>query len=134
MKIYGLLECYSIIKYLMKKKEVQIVIAGVPARTLIGMDGDEPIYLTREEELSGITKEIKLKYKRHNKKVKNPVKVLDKLKTDTEFHVNTGSTSRYLYELPHEDVINGHKVVLAGGAIIQTPEVKRLRDIFDDET
>lgn len=125
-------KCYGVVTK--KKKEVQIVIAGVPARTLIGMDGDEPIYLTREEELSGITKEIKLKYKRHNKKVKNPVKVLDKLKTDTEFHVNTGSTSRYLYELPHEDVINGHKLVLAGGAIIQTPEVKRLRDIFDDET
>lgn len=124
-------KCYGVVTK--EKNELQIIIAGVPARTLIGMDGDEPIYLSREEELSGITKDIKLKYKKHNKKVKNPLKVLDKLATDAEFHVNTGTTSRYLYELPHEEIINGHKVILAGGAIIQHPETKRLRDIFDDD-
>ena len=123
-------KCYGVVTK--ERHELQIVIAGVPARSIIGIDGDEPIYITREEELSGINKDIKLKYKRNNNKIKNPVKVLDKLKTDTEFHVNTGSTSRYLYELPHQEIINGHKVLLAGGAIIQTPEVKRLRDIFDE--
>ena len=50
-------KCYG---YINTKGELKLTIAGIPARTIIGMKDGSPVYLTREEELAGITKEQKL--------------------------------------------------------------------------
>lgn len=115
-------KCYGVVTE--KKKELQLVIAGIPAKTLVAMDGDKPIYLTRENELAGL---------KPNEKITNPIEVLDRLSDRFEFKVNTGTTCRYIYDLPHTEIIDGHEIELAGGAIIQTLESKMIKDVFDDE-
>ena len=115
-------KCYGVVTK--DKNELQLVIAGVPAKTLVSMDGDKPIYLTRENEMAGL---------QPDEEIKNPLEVLDRLSDKFIFKINTGTTCKYIQELPHTEVINGHEIELAGGAIIQTLESKMIKDLHDDE-
>lgn len=119
-------KCYASITYNEKlgKNELAATIAGVPRRTIIAMDGDEPIYLTREEELAGIT----IKKKLEGKDSYDPFKAIENLHVDFKFTVNTGFTAKYLIDTPHVEVIDGHVTELAGGCIIRKLPEKYIHD------
>ena len=121
-------KCYG---YITEDDELIATIAGVPARTLIGMRGDDLIYLTREEELAGITAEMKL----DNPKIQieDKLAALDNLKIGAKFKTNTGTTSTYIVDKPHIEIINGHKTQLAGGCVINKLAEKKIKDFTIDE-
>ena len=133
-------KCYG---YITESNEMKLVIAGVPERTLIGLGEDgKPIYLTREEEIKGITKEIMMnpKYRENKsqkklfKKIRRNIDFLNRLYDKKEFRVNTGVTARYITSEPHIEVVNGHKVSTAGGCIINKLETKLVKDMdFTDD-
>lgn len=119
-------KCYGVITE--DRDELVLTVAGVPAKTIIGLGEDnKPIYLTREEEICGITPEDKLS--NPNIKIENVWQGLDNLTHEFEFKVNTGTTCRYLTEKPHEEIIEGHKVWTCGGAIIIKLDAKMIKDI-----
>ena len=120
-------KCYGLIT---ESGEFQATIAGIPARTLIGrMEGSTgvPVYLTREEELSGISP--KQKMKNPDIKIRDPVKALDNLRDTTRFTINTGTRAYYIIEEPHEEMIDGHLTEIAGGAVISKLDEKYIKDI-----
>lgn len=134
-------KCYG---YITENNEMKLVVAGVPERTLIGMKDDKPIYLTREEEIKGISKELKLTtYKEYtrkhsgkflNKKIRRNIDFLNRLYDNKEFKVNTGVTARYIVSEPHIEIVNGHKISTAGGCIINKLESKLVHDMdFTDD-
>lgn len=116
-------KCYGVIT---NKEELKITIAGIPEKTIIGMNGEKPIYLTREEEIAGITKEQKLQ---NNKINFNQYIGLNNLKHEYTFHVNTGTTSKYVYNEPNIQIIDGHRIQTCGGCVIQKLEEKKIKDI-----
>lgn len=117
-------KCYG---YINTKGELKLTIAGIPARTIIGMKDGSPVYLTREEELAGITKEQKLADP--DIEIQDKEKVLDLLSHHSLFKVNTGTTSYYIVEKPHVENINGHMTELAGGCVISKLTEKYIKDI-----
>lgn len=119
-------KCYG---FITEKSEFKATIAGVPERTIIGMNGEKPIYLRREEELGGITKEMKLK----GEDKFDVYEALDNIKDEFKFYVNTGSTSKYLVELPHIEIIDGHEIETSGGCIISTPDSKEISETDLDD-
>ena len=104
-------KCYGVVE----NGKLKITVAGIPARTITGMDGETPIYYTREMELS--------------RNITDPVKALDELKTNFSFQINTGTTALYRWTEPHKEVINGHEVDTAGGCIINKLSTKMIKDI-----
>lgn len=118
-------KCYGVITNENGRQELKVTIAGVPDRTLIGMKKGRPIYLTREEELSGITKTAKL---RGNAAPVDPWKGLDKLEDYFKFKVNAGITCKYVHHFPGIQTVNGHKVETAGGMIIIPLKEKMIKD------
>ena len=113
-------KCYGVVIDQNGRPELQVTIAGVPARTIIGMDGETPIYKTREEELSEGTKD--------------PFEALDNLSEDMIFRINTGTTCDYsTMGKPHIEMINGHRIETAGGAIIQKLDAKQVKNMDLDE-
>jgi hypothetical protein len=123
-------KCYGIVTDNKKtgEKELQATIAGIPARTIIDMDGEIPVYLTREEEMAGITEDMKKG--NHNIKISNPFRALDNLTDNLVFHTNTGTTCSYRnMHAPYQTVINGHIIETAGGAIIQKLSEKRVKNL-----
>jgi len=127
-------KCYGVVIHNPKKdmEELQLTIAGIPARTLIDMKDGKPLYLTREEELSGITKDMKIN--NPGISIKDPMKSLDKLTEGVIFRVNAGSTCRYITIPIQEIMVNGHKIETAGGAIIKSLNEKIVHDIDCDYT
>lgn len=134
-------KCYG---YITENNEMKLVVAGVPERTLIGVKDEKPIYLTREEEIKGIYKDLKLgAYKedtrKHsgkflNKKIRRNIDFLNRLYDNKEFKVNTGVTARYIVSEPHIEIVNGHKISTAGGCIINKLESKLVHDMdFTDD-
>ena len=118
-------KCYGVVTQ--EHNELKLTIAGVPSRTMIGMENGKPKYLTREQELAG--------------KETDPVKALDKLKFGTEFTVNTGSTAIYIGAKgagslcePTILEVDGHEIHTAGGCVIRKTEKKVIRDMTYDET
>ena len=114
-------KCYGVVT----DKGLELTIAGVPSRTLVGMDGDIPIYVTREEELAG--------------EETDPVKALNNLDYDFKFHVNTGVCVLYIgaegYDTkrsPSTIMVNGHKVKTAGGCVIRKVEERLVKETADD--
>lgn len=106
-------KCYGVVT----SKGLEITIAGVPARTIIGMEGDKPIYYTREEELSGSEKD--------------PIKALDHLTDNFTFHINTGICALYIGALGYKterkpEIINidGHEIHTAGGCVLNKLDTK----------
>lgn len=116
-------KCYGVVT----DKGLEITIAGVPARTIIGMENGQPKYLTREEELSdGET---------------DPFKALDHLQDDFTFKVNTGVCALYVGATGYGSArkpttlnINGHEVHTAGGCVIKKLPQKKVHDLAPKES
>lgn len=113
-------KCYGVVT----SKGLEITIAGVPARTLIGMEGDKPKYYTREEELSEGTE--------------SPIEALDKLADNFTFKVNTGVCALYIgaqgyktLRQPEIIYIDGHEIHTAGGCVLSPLESKTV--VLDPE-
>lgn len=123
-------KCYGVITEREKDGEViqdlKVTIAGVPERTLIGLKKGKPIYLTREEELAGITKTAKLK---GEAKEIDPWFGLDKMEDEFKFKVNTGVTCKYVNHYMGIQTVNGHKVETAGGCVIIPLKEKIIKDM-----
>ena len=124
-------KCYGVIQEEHGEDILIATIAGIPARTLIGKKDNELIYLTREEELCGITPAMKLE----EPDIKcDPMKGLKNIRERFMFHINTGTYSKYLVERPRIEVINGHEIETAGGCIIQKlseKSIKPMKEIDD---
>lgn len=120
-------KCYG---YVTEKEELKVVIAGVPERTVIGLNEDnKPIYLFREEELAGITKEQRLEDpERESYKIEDPYAALNNLSDNFRFKINSGVTAKYIVEEPHTEIINGHEISTAGGCIIRKLDDKMVHD------
>lgn len=127
-------KCYG---YITEKNELKLVVAGVPERTIVGLDQEnEPVYLTREDELKGITTEMLMnphrkdgsEHSTENKHIRRNIIFLDKLKDKTKFRVNSGVTAKYIADVPHTEIIEGHEVSTAGGCIISKLEEKLVHD------
>lgn len=120
-------KCYA---YVTEREELKAVIAGVPERTVIGLTEDnKPIYLTREEELAGISKEDRLSDPGKEKiKIEDPYAALAELSDNFKFKINSGVTARYIVEEPHTEIINGHEISTAGGCIIRKLDDKIVHD------
>lgn len=121
-------KCYG---YITEDDELVATIAGVPARTLIGKCDDKLIYLTREEELAGITAEMKLADP--DIQIEDKLAALDNLKIGAKFKTNTGTTSNYIVDKPHIEIINGHRTQLAGGCVITKLKEKQIKDFTIDK-
>ena len=120
-------KCYGVVT----DKGLEITIAGVPARTLIGMKNSQPIYYTREMELAQIAPDPD-----NLEPIKDPIKALENLKDDFAFKVNTGVCALYIgangYNTdrkPQIIDINGHKIHTAGGCVIKKLESKFIHNI-----
>ena len=122
-------KCYGVVFEEKEKPVFKATIAGVPARYLVGMDGEKPIYITREEELAGLTRSDILKGKRDF----DAFKALDNIKVGFKFKECTGTTCRYIDDVPHIEYVNGHRIETAGGAIISKLEEKEIRELWIDE-
>jgi hypothetical protein len=117
-------KCYGVVT----DKGLEITIAGVPARTITGMDENgKPKYYTREEELANGEKD--------------PYKALDHLTDDFTFHVNTGVCALYVgatgYNTPRVPTIiniDGHEIHTAGGCVIKKLESKAIHDLTQPKT
>ena len=118
-------KCYGVVIEEKDVDKLKATIAGVPARTIIGMKDNAPVYLTREEELGGITPEMKLQ----GNDEFDPYEALDNIKDEFEFYTNTGTSSVYLTEKVHTEKVNGHIVETCGGCIIKKLESKKITDI-----
>ena len=109
-------KCYGVVT----SKGLEITIAGVPARTIVGMEGDKPIYYTREEELAGLEKD--------------PIRALDHLTDNFTFKVNTGICAFYIgaegYDTRREPevlFIDGHEIHTAGGCVLKKLDTKTVK-------
>ena len=113
-------KCYG---YVNVNNEFKCTIAGVPAKTIVGMDNDKPIYLTREDEL---------RYYEDGKRVVaecGTIEALDKLQEGYIFHINKGLTAKYInYGGLRKFNINGHEIETGGGCILRPPKEKGLKE------
>ena len=125
-------KCYGmIIEEEKNGKKIDVLkatIAGVPARTIIHMDGESPVYLTREEELGGITPEMKI----NGCDSFDQYKALDQISDDFIFTTNTGTCSNYITQKVHIEIVNGHEVETCGGCIIRKLDSKKITDIDNE--
>lgn len=112
-------KCYGVVT----AKGLELTIAGIPARTLIGKTEEgKLIYLTREDELRG--------------KVKNDIRALNRLKDGFKFKINTGVSAIYIgaegYQMPRKPTImyiDGHEIHTAGGCVIRKLDSKEVHDV-----
>ena len=105
-------KCYGYVYYNEKKgkDEFCCTIAGIPSKTLVGMNEDKPIYVTREEELGNLTK----------------------LEDGFKFKINTGKTCNYSNYMLKEEInvnINGHIINTFGGAVISKLDEKEIKNM-----
>lgn len=112
-------KCYG---YVNINNEFKVTIAGVPAKTIIAMDGDKPLYLTREDELRYYIDGIKVCDDCA------PIEALDKLNDGYIFHINKGLTAKYInYGEIKTFNINGHVIETGGGCVLRPPKEKALK-------
>lgn len=132
-------KCYAVIEKTDEGAELAATIAGVPKRTIIGMNGEDPIYLSREEELAGVTAKKKLllvnekdpeKIDPESLQVKfDPYKAINKLSEGQRFTVNTGFSAKYIVEEQAGTYeVDGHMVETSGGCIIRKLPEKIIHD------
>lgn len=110
-------KCYGVVT----DHGLELTIAGVPARTLVDMKDGQPVYVTREEELTGDEKD--------------PIKALDKLDEDFEFKINAGMSAIYVgatgnktERVPTIIQIDGHTISTAGGCVLRKLTSKKVKD------
>ena len=101
---------------------------------MLNLENKEPIYFTREEELSVLDPNVKDRIKA--KKEKDPIKALDHLKDGFEFKINAGVSAIYIgaegfgsERIPKVLNIDGHEIHTAGGCIIRKLESKIVHDV-----
>ena len=123
-------KCYGVVT----SKGLELTIAGIPARTLVDMKDGNPVYFTREDELSIINPRAKNRLTA--KKQKDPIKALNHLKHNFEFKINAGVSALYIgaegYETPRKPqimVIDGHEIHTAGGCVIRKLDKKVIKDV-----
>lgn len=119
-------KCYS---YITDAGEFKATIAGVPARHLIGMNGDKPIYITREQELSGISADDILN---NNAPEIDPIKAMTNLTEHFIFKSCTGTTcnySKYMLQQEVDIIIDGHHINTFGGAVISQLKLKQIKNM-----
>lgn len=119
-------KCYGVITDQDGRQELKVTIAGVPERTMIGLKKGKPVYLTREEELAGITKTAKLKGS--NEKI-DPWYGLERLEDEFKFKVNAGIICKYVNHPMGIQTVKGHKVETAGGCVIIPLKEKVIKDM-----
>lgn len=114
-------KCYGYVTE--AKNEFKLTVAGVPSKTIIGMDGDEPVYLTREEELACYVNGERVC------ESCEPCEALDKLSDGYVFYINTSNTAKYVnYNGEIKTVtIDGHTFTTAGGCIIEKGKTKAIK-------
>ena len=113
-KCYGYVNIYD---------EFKCTIAGVPAKTIVGMNGDKPIYLTREDELRYYENGVRVVAEC------GTLEALDKLQEGYVFHINKGLTAKYInYGELRKFNINGHEIETGGGCILRPPKEKNLKE------
>lgn len=126
-------KCYGVVTKATSEvpSHLEVTIAGVPAKSYIGKDHkDEPLYFTREAEISEANKGVILP----------PILALDNLTDDFTFTVNTGISAVYIGATGGIDGIrkptildvNGHKVSTAGGCVLRKLKEKKVHDIEYD--
>lgn len=128
-------KCYALVQKTKKGIELVATIAGVPKRTIIGMKGEDPIYLYREEELAGISAEEKIELvmagdvKPDKAAAFDPFTALEELKEGKKFTVNTGFSAKYITEeKAGVYLVDGHLVETSGGCIIKKLPEKEIHD------
>ena len=119
-------KCYGVITDQDGRQELKVTIAGVPERTLIGIKKGKPVYLTREEELAGITKTAKLK---GTAPEIDPILGLERMEDEFRFRVNAGIMCKYVDHYMGIQNVNGHKVETAGGCVIIPLKEKVIKDM-----
>lgn len=118
-------KCYGqITKNKKGEFDISVTIAGVTDKKLVGMYNDEPVYITREEELMyddiEAIKKRKLNGEEVHPTLEDMIHGLDKLNDGFTFHYNAGTTSKYI-SLPIQTIeYDGHSIETAGGCIIET--------------
>lgn len=128
-------KCYAVIEKTDEGVELAATIAGVPRRTIIAMKGEDPVYLTREEELAEVTADQKMLLVNSgelqpDKQVSfDPYAAINNLKEGYTFTVNTGFSAKYIVE-PKAGVytVDGHLVETSGGCIIRKLPEKIIHD------
>lgn len=110
-------KCYGVVT----EHGLELTIAGVPARTLVGMENNVPQYVTRESELSD--GEL------------DPIKALDKLDGETKFKINAGISACYVGatgkgspRVPTIINIDGHEISTAGGCVLRKLDSKKVKE------
>lgn len=128
-------KCYAVVEESDEGLELTATIAGVPKRTIIGMKGEEPIYLYREEELAGISADEKIRLvmagdvKPDKTAAFDPFAALEELKEGKKFTVNTGFSAKYITEeKAGVYLVDGHLVETSGGCIIKKLPEKEIHD------
>ena len=122
-------KCYG---YVTDDNELVAVIAGVPARTLLCMQNDKPIYYTREQELAGVPVDFYKRPEYKDKKIlTDPVEALNNLNDKMVFYINTGmkgtlvgATGRNGVRKPSKVIVDGHEISTAGGMVLVPLEAK----------
>lgn len=119
-------KCYGVVT----DHGLELTIAGVPARTLIGMKDNKPVYYTREDELKGVNTD-------HYEP--DDIKALDRLKAGAKFYINSGVTAIYVGATGHNTArkptyvgVDGHIVSTAGGCVIKKLKVKEVKGMIYD--
>lgn len=131
-------KCYGqITKNKNDEYELSVTIAGVTDKKLIGMFNDEPIYITREEELMyDNIKEIaerKLAGENIKPTLNDMIHGLDRLMDGFTFTYNAGTTSKYIL-LPIQTInYEGHEIETAGGCVIESLEEKVIKGTDETE-
>ena len=128
-------KCYG---YVTEENELVVVIAGVPARTLITVIDGKPIYYTREQELAGVPIDFyKMDEYKDKKILIDPIKALDRLNETTVFRVNTGMQGSIVgvhgkgsERQPDIFEIDGHTISTAGGLVLRPLEAKCVTEGF----
>ena len=105
------------------------------------MENGEPVYFTREQEMSLKVRSRKKKPTELTEKdfIKDPIKALDRLTDDFTFRINTGVCALYIGatgfntpRIPEVLNIDGHEIHTAGGCVIKKLETKIVHNIFVD--
>lgn len=110
-------KCYGVVT----EHGLELTIAGVPARTLVGMENNIPKYVTRESELSDGESD--------------PIKALNKLDDETKFKINAGISACYVGatgkgspRVPTIINIDGHEISTAGGCVLRKLDSKKVKE------
>lgn len=131
-------KCYGqITKNKSDEYELSVTIAGVTDKKLVGMYNNEPVYITREEELMyddiEDIKNRKLAGEDIKPTLEDMVHGLERLTDGFKFRYNAGTTSKYILLPIQVFTYMGHVIETAGGCVIESLEEKVIRGTDETE-